>query len=51
VTPSDSSGRPRLLAATPSANRVIEWLWTLITLAGILSLLVVLFTAELLLRL
>ena len=48
---SDSSGRPTLLAATPSADRVTEWLWTLAALAGVLALLVGLFTVELLIRL
>ncbi|WP_251133164.1 hypothetical protein [Halorubrum sp. 2020YC2] len=51
MTVSDSGDRPALLAATPSADRVTEWLWTLAALGGVLTLLVVLFTVELLLRL
>ncbi|WP_418283776.1 hypothetical protein [Halorubrum sp. DTA46] len=51
MTASDSRDRPTLLVATPSADRVTEWLWTLIALAGTLTLLVVLFTVELMLRL
>ncbi|WP_280586078.1 hypothetical protein [Halorubrum sp. Boch-26] len=51
MTGSDSSDRPTPLAATPNADRVTEWLWTLATLAGVLTLLVVLFTVELVVRL
>ncbi|WP_435094901.1 hypothetical protein [Halorubrum sp. N11] len=45
------SGGPALLAATPSAERVGRWLRTLALLAGVLGLLVGLFTLELLTRL
>lgn len=44
-------GRPALLAATPSAERVGRWLRTLALLAGVLGLLVGLFALELVGRL
>jgi hypothetical protein len=47
----DPSGRPTLLAATPSAERVGEWLRTLAILVGMVTLLVGLFAAELIGRL
>jgi len=50
-TETDSPGRPVLLAATPSAERVERWLRTLALLAGALGLLVGLFTLELVVRL
>ena len=43
----DSGDRPALLGAMPSAERVGEWLGTLAALAGLLTLLVGLFTLEL----
>ncbi|WP_164932800.1 hypothetical protein [Halorubrum amylolyticum] len=45
------SGRPALLAATPSAERVERWLRTLALLAGVLGLLMGLFALELVVRL
>jgi hypothetical protein len=39
--------RPALLAATPSGKRVEQWLRTLALLAGVLGLLIGLFTLEL----
>jgi hypothetical protein len=47
----ESTGRPALLAATPSAERVGRWLRTLALLAGVLGLLVGLFALELVGRL
>lgn len=47
----DPGGRPTLLAATPNAERVGEWLRTLAILAGVLTLFVGLFAAELIGRL
>jgi len=47
----DPRGRPALLAATPSAERVGRWLRTLALLAGVLGLLVGLFALELVVRL
>jgi hypothetical protein len=44
-------GRPALLAATPSGKRVEQWLRTLALLAGVLGLLIGLFTLELVGRL
>ena len=44
-------GRPALLAATPSAERVGRWLRTLALLAGVLGLLDGLFALELVGRL
>jgi hypothetical protein len=46
-----SPRRPALLAATPSAERVAEWLRTLVLLAGVSWLLIGLVTLELLVRL
>ena len=43
--------RPALLAATPSAERVVEWLRALLLLAGVLGLLIALVALELLVRL
>ena len=53
VTPpgADPDDRPALLGATPSAERVGEWLGTLAVLAGLLALLVGLFALELVTRL
>jgi hypothetical protein len=53
VTPpeADPGDRPALLAATPSAERVAEWLRTLAALAGLLTLLMGLFALELVGRL
>ncbi|WP_193309643.1 hypothetical protein [Halorubrum halophilum] len=45
------SGRPALLAATPSVERVTRWLRTLALLAGVLGLLVGLLVLELVGRL
>ncbi|WP_186311045.1 hypothetical protein [Halorubrum depositum] len=47
----DPSGRPALLAAIPSAERVAEWMRTLALLAGVMGLLIALFVLELLTRL
>jgi len=47
----NSAGRPALLAATPSAERVGRWLRTLALFAGVLGLLIGLFTLELVGRL
>ncbi|WP_160298110.1 hypothetical protein [Halorubrum saccharovorum] len=47
----NTSGRPALLTATPSAERVGRWLRTLALLAGVLGPLVGLFTLELVGRL
>ena len=47
----DPDDRPALLGATPSAERVGEWLGTLAVLAGLLTLLVGLFALELVTRL
>jgi len=47
----DPSGRPALLAATPSAERVAEWIRTLALLAGVTGLLFALFALELITRL
>ncbi|MFO8116523.1 MAG: hypothetical protein R6U01_14400 [Halorubrum sp.] len=46
-----SPQRPVLLAATPSAERVVEWLRTLLLLAGVSGLLIALVMLELLVRL
>jgi len=42
-----STRRPALLTATPSAERVGDWLRTLAALAGVLTLLIGLFALEL----
>ena len=42
--------RPALLAATPDADAVLDWLRTLAALAGLLGLLLTLVTVELLVR-
>jgi len=47
----NSPGRPALLTATPSVERVGRWLRTLALLAGVLGLLVGLFALELVVRL
>jgi len=47
----DPTGRPALLAATPSAELVVGWLRTLVLLAGVMGLLIALFALELLVRL
>ena len=49
--PDDSSRRPALIAATPSAERVTEWVRTLALLAGVLGALIALLTLELVVRL
>ncbi|MDZ5811582.1 hypothetical protein U4E84_09525 [Halorubrum sp. AD140] len=53
MTPSETDpvDRPGLLAVTPSAERVFEWLLTLALLTCVLALLVGLITLELLVRL
>ncbi len=47
----DSPGRPALLAATPSADRVLGWLRTLLLLALLSGLLTAMFALELAIRL
>jgi hypothetical protein len=47
----DPSRRPALLAATPSADRVVGWLRALALLAGVLAVLTALFALELVGRL
>ena len=47
----DTSRRPALIAATPSAERVAEWVRTLALLAGVLGVLIALLTLELVVRL
>jgi hypothetical protein len=42
--------RPALLAATPDADAVFDWLRTLAALAGLLGLLLTLIAAELIVR-
>jgi hypothetical protein len=46
----DSRDRPALLAATPDAEAVFDWLRTLAVLAGLLGLLLTLIALELLVR-
>ena len=51
IDPDDPSRRPALIAATPSAERVAEWVRTLALLAGVLGVLIALLTLEFLVRL